>query len=371
MGIALKCENCGAPLTVSPETLVAICNYCGHPNWIRETVRKDIVIVSSKPYDYVIRTFNNYKRKKRGVWRNVIVRDAQCYYVPFILANVTANAEYEGNYNTQITVYRREIRKRYDEERDEYIEEEVWVYDRTITRVIYVAGSLSSRYYLNVLARRSAETKGVGVVAEHFRKTTPVIQKFTSEIIKQPKTTVLATELSFEEAEKLVIDEARDRIRRTAERKADGEARLKAEGIASIYRGSNKRAEVSSVIPLYKRVTTKVEKVTLSPIVMLPLWVLTYEYKNSVYKVLLSGWDLKPLVIEEPITMTTRLIFHVISGLAAGIAGGLGFPVLLDGLKQRIFEEATMGVAIILIGVGISLALTRLALRSLKVRYER
>ena len=371
MSTALKCENCGAPLTVSPETLVAICSYCGSPNWVRETARKEIVIVSSKPYDNVIKAFDDYKRKRGGIWEDVVVRDAQCYYVPFILADISASAEYEGDYRAQITIYRREIRRRYNAERGEYVKEEVWVYDRTVIRTIHVAGSLLRKYQLNVLARRSAETKGVGVIANHFRKTIPVIRRFTSEIVKQPRTVVLATELSFEEVEKLVIDEARDRIRSTVEMRADDEAYSKAERIASVYRGLDRKARVNSVTSLYKRVTTNVEEVTMSPIIMLPVWILTYEYRNSVYKVMLSGWDLKPLVVEEPVTMTTRLAYHVISGLAAGIAGGLGFPVLLNGLRNQIIEEATMGVVIMLIGTGISLALTKLALRSLKVRYEK
>jgi len=352
---------------------VAICSYCGHPNWIRETAHKEILAVLSKPYDSVVRAFNEYRKKRGGIWKDTVLRDAQCYYTPFILADVNVIAEYEGEYEARITVYRREIRRRYDEERDEYVEEEVWVYDRTVAKMIHVIGRLVNRYHLNILARRSAEARGIVTVAEHFRKTSTTPEKFTNEVAKQPRTMILAAELSFEEGKKLAIDEARDKARNAAERTADSEARSKAEAIAFEYESSDRRAEVSELIPLYKRATTSVESVILSPITLLPVWVLTYEYKNSIYKITFSGWDLKPLVIEEPITTATRIAYHVASGLAAGIAGGLGVSFLLRALRGLKGTEDLLfiGVIALMSGISISLALTKLALRSLRVRYER
>ncbi|MDK2383629.1 MAG: hypothetical protein QI199_02315, partial [Candidatus Korarchaeota archaeon] len=45
---AYRCERCSAPLEVSPETIVAICPYCGYPNHISGTLSvKDVWIVPS------------------------------------------------------------------------------------------------------------------------------------------------------------------------------------------------------------------------------------------------------------------------------------------------------------------------------------
>lgn len=43
-----RCERCGAPLEVSPETIIAVCPYCGYPNHISGNIKtENIYIVPS------------------------------------------------------------------------------------------------------------------------------------------------------------------------------------------------------------------------------------------------------------------------------------------------------------------------------------
>ncbi len=370
-GVAIRCRNCGAPLRVSPETIVAVCSYCGSPNWVRETARREILVARSRPYEEALRAFERYRRERGGPLSRAVLRDAQCLYVPFILADVDVSASYEGLYEAEITVYRREVRERYDEESGEYIREEEWVYDHSFTSRIEVSGDVRRVYRLNVLARRSAEARGVGRVAEHFRRAPTQLQPLSADVVRQPRTAFLAAEMSCEEAEKLAVDEARDRLRGAAEAKADSEARSEAESIALVHTGADTRAEVTRVTALRKRVTTGVSSVSLSPITMLPVWVLTYECGRSVYKVLMSGWDLSVVVAEEPVTLAARVAYSAASGLVAGAAGGLGLPLLLSSLSAGEAETAVLSLVAMLLGAAAGAGLSLMALRGVRVRYGR
>jgi len=65
-GVAIRCGNCGAPLRMSPETIVAICSYCGSPNWVRETARRELPVARSRPCEELLRRSGKCKLLKVG-----------------------------------------------------------------------------------------------------------------------------------------------------------------------------------------------------------------------------------------------------------------------------------------------------------------
>lgn len=43
--LTFKCERCGAPLEVSPETIIAVCPYCGYPNHISGNIKTENIYI--------------------------------------------------------------------------------------------------------------------------------------------------------------------------------------------------------------------------------------------------------------------------------------------------------------------------------------
>ena len=367
-----KCSKCGAPLEVSPETLVAVCSYCGAVNWIRETKFRELLYVDAIGYDEVLKVFQKRFQEKRGFWRKTRLFDAQCYFIPFIFTDVKVSSNYYGIYEATFDVYRKETKQVYDEEEDRWIEEEEWVYDHSFKRNIEVKGSFEKTFNVNILARRSSEVRGVGKVAEHYRATTIKPVKFNSQVVNKSRTTILTAELSIEEAEKEALDKAREKMRSIIDKLMYSKASREAESIATRETWSDREVKVSKIKPIHRRITTNIGDVKVTPIILLPYWLLTYEYEGSVYKIILSGWDAKPLIVEEPVTMVARTIYSTLSGIVAGISGGLGLTYIYNYLKFKTgLGDVLIGLIMMFFGFIFSYGLIEYSLRRIKVKRSR
>jgi len=100
-----RCRNCGAPLDVSPETIVAICSYCGYANWIREDLKEDILIVESlKDNEILGKARDRIETDKdlRSIAKYISVLRPYLVCIPFYFVDVKAEADYSGTVNVRV-----------------------------------------------------------------------------------------------------------------------------------------------------------------------------------------------------------------------------------------------------------------------------
>lgn len=269
---AYRCERCGAPLDVSPETIVAICPYCGYPNHISGTLDpRDVWIVPSKTRSEILGAFQERLRRDidmRTIARDIDVFDVEGYYAPYWVGVVPAKG---------------------------YVEYYKWVTEKrgkqTVRRKKHYRESFDRKVTVPLSARRQVAEFGVKEAVKHFLSSKPEARRLAElgqEEWEKMKITVLNTELDKNEAEKIVREDACDHVRNSYLSKADG-------------------------IEFFNCNPGKPESLRL---ILLPLWTVYYKYKNAVYRVVYTGWDAKDVAATEPVTLLRRALY-----LAGAVAG--------------------------------------------------
>ncbi|MCS7386723.1 MAG: hypothetical protein NDF55_08340 [archaeon GB-1867-005] len=316
--LAYRCERCGAPLEVTPETIVAVCDYCGHPNWMSE-VREDIVLVASVSKGVIIREFRRRIEEDFDLSRikdKIGVTEVSGVYVPFYFVTIKAEATYEG-YIKKIERVGRGKKAR-------------WITKREI-----VSGTLRSILKLPVLARRSAEDFSINELAEHYKYSKPELMKLEDVDWEKFRLTVLSAEITSDEAAKIARDEAGDRMRARAESKVDNLTEF--------------------------HCTTKV--LSISPITLLPYWYLVYRFGGSHYRAAYAGWNCHLLAIQEPVLIYHRALYFVGALLGCGISAmGLTFAATMNNLG--------LSIGLLALGAGISYAFGRRMVSDVRVEKE-
>jgi len=302
--VAYKCEKCGAPIEVTPETIVAVCEYCGHPNWISE-VKEEILIVASASKDAVERSFRQRIEEDfdlRRVKDKISIIEISGVYVPFYFVTVKAEAAYEG--------YIKKV------ERVGSGKKARWV-----TRREKVRGSFRSVLKLPILARRSAEDFSIKELAGHYKYSKPVSRKLEEVDWEKVKLPVLNAELSSDEAAEIARDEAGDKMRARAESKVD------------------------ELIEFH--CVTKV--LSISPLILIPYWYLVYSCGRAQYRAAYAGWNCHLLAIQEPVLIYHRALYFIGALLGCGLSAfGLAFS-----------NNLSIGIGLLVLGAGISYAFGR------------
>ncbi|MGB9728611.1 MAG: hypothetical protein ACP5GU_01800 [Thermoprotei archaeon] len=268
-----RCVNCNAPLDVTPETIVSICEYCGYPNWINTSAKTEIIIVPSRSRDDIIKAFLNrvdHDFDLSHIKNEISIRDVQGFYIPYWIVKIDTKAHYEG-YKVEITTGAK---------------------GRIETRRVHTSGDFSFTKIYGLLARRAVEDLAVENLAQHY------IESNTTNEVKLDQvdwSKIKLKVLSGEYDEKTAIIEAKER--------AFSEAKKKAQ---------EKITELTRFICY-----TNINNSFKPKLILLPYWILTYSYKNSIFRFIASGWDAKPLETSEPVLIYRRIIYLL--GIFSGI----------------------------------------------------
>ncbi len=279
-----RCANCGGPLDVTPETIVAVCEYCGYPNWINESAKTNIIIVPSKSREDIINAFFyrvNHDFDLSRIKNEILIKDVQGYYVPYWIISIDVNAHYEG-YKTEITTGPK---------------------GQIQTRRVHVSGNVAFSKTYGLLARRAVEDLAIENLSQHF-----IESNIKNEIMLDQVdwSKIKLKVLSGEYDEKTAIIEAKERAFNEAKRKA--------------------QFNVSELTRFICNVNTSNQ--TKPKLVLLPYWILTYSYNNSIFRFVASGWDAKPLETSEPVLIYRRILY--LFGIFGGIVvSSITTPIIL------------------------------------------
>ena len=295
-----RCSYCGAPLDVTPETIVAVCEYCGHANWIVEDAKTEVYMVSSLPREMIEKAF--WRRVERDfdlsrIKREISVQEIQAYYAPYWFAPAVARAYYEG-YKTET----------YTDSKG-----------RVHTRRKHVSGRFTIDRYLGVIGRRAVEDMAIDEMEEHYVKSRIPYEPLSKVDWDRVKLKVLSAEYDEKTAKNLILEE--------------------------IWLEAKSRAK-SNVDELTK-FECDVWLKDKPRLILLPYWLVVYRYKGGAYRVAFAGWDGHPLEATEPVMLYHRLGYLAGAFLGTAVSGG----GLALGLAANSWEISIAGF---LVGVGMS-----------------
>ena len=78
-----RCERCGAPLRVGPDTVLAVCPHCGYPNWVRGRPGELLLV---EPREDLASWLVHRVREAAGP--HVVVAGVRLVYVPLYCARI-------------------------------------------------------------------------------------------------------------------------------------------------------------------------------------------------------------------------------------------------------------------------------------------
>ncbi len=274
-----ECEKCGAPLDLTPETIIAICSYCGFPNTISGLISPDeATVVPSLPENTLVKGFWSLVRRDRDLrkLRGINLMDIEGHYMPVWAGRVRI-------YGT-VSYYERRVETRGK---------------TTRTKTVYYIDKVDREEIIVVPARRQFTGFGAKELMLHYAQTRPketILSSIESSTWENIRLRVLGAEYDKKTAMKLIVDEAVDNLREEYLKKGDG-------------------------IDCFDIHVTGPFNVRL---VLLPVWNITYTYAGSAYQAVFAGWDNQCVIRTEPLTASQRALSIVggafLSFLAAPVA---------------------------------------------------
>ncbi|MCE4628093.1 MAG: hypothetical protein F7C34_02960 [Desulfurococcales archaeon] len=353
-GIGYRCQYCGQPLDVTPETIVAVCKYCGRPNWLVGALGYPIVLVPgrSRGLDRIFYRYIESDPDMRRLREKVHLRSISLVYVPLYTIHAIASGSAWGEAEVHLTKL---------EVRTVNGKTETRIKHRTVSVTVSEEYSLS--HDIDLVARRSYETRIVDPLVRYYRKKGRPYESLGRPLEsvnwEEVKGDVLAAEIHPDEAKSYARDEACDRsyeiVKKALESKAkDRAVDLSPPGYVPV-----------SVDWMVLRIPCKAEVTDMSPLVLLPMVEAVYTYEGKVYRTVFAGWDGSRVYGEEPMLAQQRLAMFgggaVLSGLLSG--GGL-VTLLMSGLSGL---ERAIGALGVLAGMAASYYLARISLRDVRV----
>lgn len=310
----VKCKRCGAPLEYTPDSIFIVCSYCGNANWFVDESKVQIFVVPSQSRDKILEAFWNRMRKDedmRKIVQELEITDTYGVYVPIFLSKVEASSVWSGI----------ELRT---------------VVSGKQTRVERVQkdGKFSDVLQLSISARRAAEEFGLDELITKISSLPPSYVKLEEINWNDIKLQVLNTEISQTEAVDEIKDKAEDLVRQ----------RVKT---------NNNLSEFN-----FYSCDTKIVEANL---LLVPLWIVTYKYKNGVYNAAISGYDLVFLRTTEPVFFYQRILN--LAGSLAAVFAGVGIISLW--LKNTNDSLAFIVIGLICFFIAYSLSST--AIRDVRV----
>jgi predicted RNA-binding Zn-ribbon protein involved in translation (DUF1610 family) len=315
---AYRCRYCGAPLRVGPDTVVAICPYCGRPNWIRGSPRE--LRGAKTPGPEEAEEYWRRLAEKDPDLRSVspVLARVESVLVPYYLGRGTARSRYEASGHLVVTITRRRG-------------------DKTVTETrlvpFHVSGLYEAGFEALLVARRSPGEEAARLLAEHYLRTRPGLVPLEEAVGEWRRGfhQALAADRSPEEARRWFLDDACDRVRKRVREVIRERARRSYVGPGT----------VTAVNVGWERVPCLVEGLEVEGPFFLPLVRAYYVVEDRIYPAFFAGWDGAPLAREEPFTTAQRLALSILGGLAAGL-GGSGAAAALAGIGGAVGAAAAL-----------------------------
>ncbi|WP_297520111.1 hypothetical protein [Thermococcus sp.] len=311
--VAFRCERCGAPLEVSPETIVAVCPYCGYPNHISGALKTENVrIVPTLNKNAIAQAF--WRRVERDFdlkrMKNLIeLVDVEGHYAPYWAGTVHVEGDVE------YTVEEEECTS-YTDSQGETRQECHTVerhYHEHVDRNLRLMGS----------ARRQVQSFGVDDVIRHYRESPPDSKRLLDldeDEWGKIKLEILNTEMDENQAKLMMREDAVDVIRREFSSKSDR-------------------------IDYFDVAADEPEGVSL---LLLPMWTVYYKVENSIFHVVFAGWDGKDVAATEPMPiwrraqyLTGAVMGTIIGAVGAAYGGAAGAS--LAALLATLFGAGLSG----------------------------
>jgi len=297
------CYNCGAPLKVTPESIVVICEYCGKPSLISgKADLSKIFVIPSYSRDYVARAFWRKASRDfdlRRILNEISLRKIEGLYLPVWIGRIRLQGRV--SYYYYVTEH-----------------ETVWVGHgrrkrrvvRTRRRRVYRVENIDQETVVPVVARRQyfrlgAREAAARLVSIDLNRVSRRLLDIDPEYWSKIKLEVLNTELDEKMVSAKMREDAVDSLRE--------------------YYRSKGYIDYFYVVP---------QGPFNLALYLAPLWHVCYEYKGSLYSAFLTGWDLSLVVKTEPMT-TVRRVMYVLGAAASIVAS----PILaLISLNSETFE---------------------------------
>jgi hypothetical protein len=298
---SLRCSYCGAPLEVTPDSVVAVCRYCGRPNFLLGNPAEVLAVPTLSSSEIVKKAVERTKKDLNLRWRMSAINftSPDLYYLPFYFVDVRLNTNYRA---TVVVTYTKTV----------YVRGQPRT--QIVTRVVKVAGRVSLSDVVAVLARRAPWGLSADALAKHFFDTAPEPKPLT-DVAAQSPGRFLAAEITPERAKAKAVRSLIPRLLARVEQDAAARARM-AVGVLT-----------AATTVKDKTVDYEVARLEASRLTYLPLWVMTYLYNGSHYHYYLAGWDGKVVLAEEPVFAEHRAASLLGVAAAGGTLGGLGYAL--------------------------------------------
>lgn len=266
-----ECPNCGAPIEITPDTLVIVCKYCGYTEF--RDPGYEVYALKALDKAEIERRFWERMRKDPDMAPHVgeiQIVDVTFIYTPFYLADYDAEWYYIGEKRkTEVHGSGKNA--------------------RVVTKVIKVRGSGSESGRIAVPGRRYVEELGM-------RELGDAIEQVDEKALLPAKEygweryieAVLGFDYEPREIPQIVKDVVAEDIKKR------------------IYEEKN----LTRMLAFLCRVRTKSVKAILAPI-----YVITYKLRRGIYGIAFSGFDGRQLVAMEPVF--TKHMIQYTAGAAA------------------------------------------------------
>ena len=327
-----RCRYCGAPLRVGPDTVLVVCPYCGKPNWIRGKP-SDILVAKAPSADEAREGFLEFAKRDPDLRKlGIEVARIEIVFLPFYEASGKVSGEYD--YRGYVVV-RKTVKRG-----DRYVTE-------TRHYPFHEQGSYETGFQALTAAKRVLGEEAADELARHYLETRPSLVRADEATWRRGEFTALGADYDAEEAAARISDDVCDWFRGEIDKLVRRE-------VSSRYFGGT--VHVTS-----RSVTCQPRTESLRGPLLLPLVKVFYIATGKVYRAYFAGWDMAPLLREEPLTGAQRAVIAALSGLVSG-GSGVG-AVALAASFGRPVEGAILGV----VGAFFGYFMARSALRESRV----
>lgn len=277
-GAGARCPNCGAPIELSPDTVVLVCGYCG-ASTTQEGLTFTPLMVECEDRGVIRGALEQFLRAKA---RGGVLRDVKYLFAPFWVVEVAAVTRYNG-----------------------YKEERRGSGKSSYTEYRPVRGVIRERLAVAVYGRRFESVFGLSQVKSILLSRFEAAQPLDPERVRG--WSVIGSELG----EAGAVEAAKTRVAEEHRRKVE--------------------AMATKVFDCYTEAEARSARLILHPIVEA-----RYEAGGKSYRVCMDGarGAARPLVAELPITAAGRIA----RGMAA-VAAVLAISLAAAYLQPLLFVE--------------------------------
>ena len=311
--LSIKCKNCGAPMEVSPDSLLNICNYCGTIYPAKNIEDIPIYITPSLSKNEIINSFNRRMQKDRDM-RNKIyeIAEVKSTYVPLYITTVSAIGRWKG--------YR-------------------WEGTGKNRRKVWKSGDINIHGDFPTVARKYAYEFGLPHIGDHIYDIE--MKSFDQIDWKEISLPVMSIDISEEEAQHIIKDDFVDEIGENIKRRY------------SLSAFTNFECHVT----IHDRF-----------ILLFPLWTVIYKYKGGSYRISIEGHRGKVVLAMEPM-FTRHRILNFIGTLTLGVLSGTIWKIgIIFARNSRDSGKILLGTMIgVITVIVIAFKLSRKILSSVRI----